>query len=107
MKKLITLCTVVLGITGIAFAQNAPELNDGNANIHKFGVRGYAKPGGGGSNLINHGGPVIVAPKVVCIFWGFGNGDSYTTAMQSFRDGGIYSYSRMLSQYSNAGASAS
>ena len=109
MKKLVTLmCTAVLGITGLALAQNAPDLNDGNANVHKFGVRGYAKPGGSGAqNLSDHGGPVLTAPKVVCIFWGFGTGDSYTAAMQSFRDGGLYNYSRMLSQYRNAGASAS
>jgi hypothetical protein len=108
MKKLITLmCTAALGITALTFAQTAPDLNDGNANIHKSAVRGYAKPGGGsGSNLIDHGGPVIVAPKVVCIFWGFGSGNAYTAAMQNFRNTGIYNYSRMLGQYRSAGASA-
>src|SRR6476469_7070393 len=107
MKKLVTLmCSVVLGITGLTFAQTAPDLNDGNANVHKFGVRGYARPGGGSTqNLSDHGGPVLTAPKVVCIFWGFGTGNSYTAAMQSFRDGGLYNYSRMLSQYGKAGAS--
>jgi hypothetical protein len=107
MKKFVTLLSVcAFAVAGVALAQNAPETNDGNANIHKFMVRGWAGPGGAGGNLVDHGGPVIVAPKVVCIFWGFGGGDSYTAAMQSFRDTGIYNYSRMLSQYRSAGASA-
>src|SRR6476469_7893114 len=108
MKKLVTLmCSVVLGITGLTFAQSAPDLNDGNANVHKFGVRGYARPGGGGAqNLTDHGGPVMTAPKVVCIFWGFGTGDSYTAAMQNFRNNGINSHIAMLAQYRSAGSSA-
>ena len=104
MKKIVILLSLC-AVAGAAFAQNAPETNSGN--IHKFAQRGYARPGGGGAqNLTDHGGPVIVAPKVVCIFWGFGTGNSYTAAMQSFRDSGIYNYSRMLSQYRSAGASA-
>lgn len=104
-RSLAVLCLFALALASAAIAQNAPETNDGN--IHKFMVRGYARPGGsGGQNLIDHGGPVIVAPKVVCIFWGFGNGNSYTSGMQSFRNTGIYNYSRMLGQYRSAGASA-
>ena len=95
-----------LAVAASAFAQNAPDVNDSN-NIHKFMTRGYARPGGGGSqNLADHGGPVITAPKVVFIFWGWSAGDSYTNALQNFRNNGIYNYSRMLSQYRNAGASA-
>lgn len=40
------------------------------------------------------------------IFWGFGTGDSYTATLQNFRDNGVYPYSRVLSQYRNAGASS-
>jgi hypothetical protein len=90
-----------------AFAQNAPDIQPGNSP-HSMAVRGWARPGGsGGSGLVDHGGPVLTAPKVVCIFWGFGaSGNSYTAAMQSFRNTGIYNYSRMLSQYRNAGLNA-
>jgi len=102
-KALVMLFALSLAVS--AFAQNAPELNGGN--VHKFMERGYARPGGGGGqNLADHGGPVIVAPKVTFIFWGFGNGTSYTSTLQSFRDTGIYNYSRMLSQYRSAGANA-
>lgn len=94
-----------LSLAAVAFAQHAPET--GGGNIHKFMVRGYARPGGGGAqNLADHGGPVIVAPNVVFIFWGFAANDSYATGIQTFRNNGIYNYSRMLSQYRNAGASA-
>jgi hypothetical protein len=103
-KRLLVLLAVMTVAAG-AYAQ--AELNSGNANTHKFFARGYARPGGGGgSNLVDHGGPVIVAPNVVFIFWGFGNGTSYTSGIQNFRNTGIYNYSRMLSQYRNAGASA-
>ena len=102
MKSILALGLISL-LAVAAFGQNSPELNgDGNHLAH---VRGWARPGGR-ANLVNHGGPVLVAPKVVCIFWGFGSGTSYTTAMQSFRNTGIYNYSRMLTQYSNAAASA-
>ena len=96
-------CLFVFAIAGAAWAQ--PETN----NIHKFMARGLAKPAGGGSIALlqDHGGPVIVAPKVAMIFWGFGSkGTSYTSAMQSFRSTGIYPYIQMLPQYRNAGASA-
>jgi hypothetical protein len=95
MKKLFTLmCTAVLGITGIAFAQNAPDLNDGNANVHKFYVRGYAKPGGGGAqNLTYHtGGTVIRNANAVLIFWGpsfagpGGADNAYAAELQAFRN---------------------
>src|SRR6185436_16506090 len=104
MKKVFLFVAVALCAFG-AFAQNTPDI----VNSHKAAtVEGWAKPGGGGAqDLLDHGGPVMVSPKVVCIFWGFGTGNSYTAAMQSFRDNGMYNYSRMLSQYRNAGASAS
>ncbi|MGZ7078156.1 MAG: hypothetical protein ACXVJT_01975 [Thermoanaerobaculia bacterium] len=109
MKRLLVLSFALL-VAASAFAAKNPELNpqsdgDENGRHHKFGELGFARPGGG-SNLQDHGGPVITAPKVVCIFWGFGSGDSYTAAMQSFRNNGINNYIHMLSQYRNAGGSA-
>src|ERR1043166_1489912 len=100
---------VFLAIAVVAVGAYAQaELNDGNANTHKFFVRGYQKVNNtaGAQNLVDHGGPVITAPKVVCIFWGFGTGDSYTTAMQSFRTSGMYNYNRMLTQYRSAASGA-
>jgi len=39
--------------------------------LHKDHPQGWARPGGGGGqNLINHGGPVITQATVVSIFWG-------------------------------------
>jgi hypothetical protein len=102
MKKLILFVAVAICAVG-AFAQPVTELN----TVHIAHPQGWAGGGGGGSQLVNHGGPVIVAPKVVCIFWGFGTGNSYTAAMQSFRSTGMYNYNRMLTQYSSAASGAS
>ena len=81
MTKKVLMILAVLTVALGAYAQS--ELGPGDANNHKFAVRGYAKVTGqaGAQNLTNHGGPVITAPKVVYIFWGFGTGTSYTTAM--------------------------
>jgi hypothetical protein len=108
MKKIFALmCITTLGIAGLAFAQEQSGNNDDNpSHVNKFDAHGYASRPARSSNLTNHGGPVLVAPKVVCIFWGFGTGNSYTAAMQSFRSSGLYNYSRMLGQYSSAAASA-
>jgi len=104
MKKLTLFALALLIVPAAAFAQPASELNNGH--VHFYPAKG-ARPGGcGGQNLVDHGGPVLTAPQVVFIFWGFGTGTAYTTGLQSFRDGGIYNYSRMLSQYRNAGAFA-
>jgi hypothetical protein len=105
-KRLLVLLAIAAVAAG-AYAQS--EINDGNPHSHKFFERGYAKPTGQArtQNLSDHGGPVMTAPKVVCIFWGFGSGNSYTAAMQSFRDTGMYNYNRMLGQYRSAGSSAS
>jgi hypothetical protein len=107
MTKKVLVILAVMAVAVGAYAQS--EVNDGNPNSHKFFVRGYAKVTGqaGTQGLSDHGGPVMTAPKVVCIFWGFGTGNSYTAAMQSFRDTGMYNYNRMLGQYRSAGASAS
>jgi hypothetical protein len=104
MKNLFVAGFVALALGAVgALAQDNSELN----NIHRADhAQGWAGGAHSSGNLIDHGGPVIVAPKVVCIFWGFGSGNAYTAAMQSFRNTGIYNYSRMLSQYRSAGASA-
>ena len=107
MKKVLVLAVVSLAVAAFAYAG---ELNSSHNNNTQFGwqkVNNEAGGGPGGQGLVDHGGPVIVAPKVVCIFWGFGAaGDSYTLAMQNFRTLGMYNYNRMLSQYRSAGASA-
>jgi hypothetical protein len=107
MKKLLVAVVILLCAVG-AFAQS--ELNTSHNNNTLYGwqkVNNNAGGGGGGSSLIDHGGPVMTAPNVVCIFWGFGTGTSYTTAMQNFRNSGMYPYNRMLSQYRSAGLNAS
>ena len=107
MKKIFALmCVTTLGIAGLAFAQEDSRDDDHKSHVNKFEAQGFASRARTGSNLTNHGGPVLVAPKVVCIFWGFGTGDSYPVAMQRFRTSGLYNYSRMLGQYRSAGASA-
>ena len=109
MKKPLVLVAVLLLVAGAAYAQSqSPQDLNGNPNTHKFDAKGYAHSGGGGGaqGLVDHGGPVITAPKVVLIFWGFGTGNSYTAACQSFRSNGMNAYINMLAQYRNAGASA-
>ena len=100
MKKAVAVLFMVAMVSAAAFAQNAPELNpdqnNGNANGHakKFYMRGYARPGGGGSqNLTYHsGGTVIRNANVVLIFWGpsfavAGSADaSYAAQIQAFRN---------------------
>ncbi|HEX3580434.1 MAG TPA: hypothetical protein VH087_01640 [Thermoanaerobaculia bacterium] len=109
-KKVLVLLAALIVAAG-AYAQgnnNSNELNDGHSN-HKFLANGFQKASGQlrtGSNLSDHGGPVMTAPKVVCIFWGFGAGNSYTAAMQAFRTTGMFNYNRMLSQYRSAGLNA-
>jgi hypothetical protein len=100
---------VILAVLAVAAGAYADELNDGHSN-HKFLANGFQKANGQlrvGSNLVDHGGPVMTAPKVVCIFWGFGaTGNTYTAAMQAFRTTGMYTHNRMLSQYRSAGLNA-
>jgi hypothetical protein len=107
MTKKVLVILAVMAVAVGAYAQS--ELGADNANTHKFFVRGYQKvnnTAGSGSNLADHGGPVMVSPNVVNIFWGFGTGNSYTAAMQSFRDSGMYPYNRMLTQYRSAASGA-
>jgi hypothetical protein len=122
MKKLLFLSLVLL-VAFSVFAQETPRtitsvgsetaLPDMNApadvstsQVHHFPSNDRVSTEARGS-LVNHGGPVMTAPKVVFIFWGWASGDSYTAALQNFRNGGIYNYTRMLTQYSSAASSAS
>ena len=88
-----------------AIADKYPELND----RHHFADKAHAaRPGGGGQNLVNHGGPVIVAPRVVAIFWGpsWSSGGADGATAQHIRDFfgqfGSSGHLAMLPQYSNA-----
>src|SRR5436305_14660542 len=103
MKKVLV-CLAALAMVTAAFGQNAPELN-GNGNGHNMGVKGWARPGGGGAqNLVYHsGGAVLHQARVVMIFWGvFPSG--YTTAMQNFRNQfGTTGEFNVITQYSDGG----
>src|SRR5438067_5083965 len=84
MKKVLVF-VFAAALAASAFAQNAPDVTPGNT--HSMAVRGWARPGGGGSqNLVYHsGGKVLLGAHVVMIFWGsFPSG--YTTNMQNFRN---------------------
>jgi hypothetical protein len=85
MKKALVF-VFAAALAASAFAQNAPDITPGNSP-HSMAVRGWARPGGGGSaNLTYHtGGKVLLGARVVMIFWGsFPAG--YTTNMQNFRN---------------------
>jgi len=106
MRKLSVFTSLLLVLVAVSgFAQPAPELNNGH--VHFYPAKDQARPGGGGGSLlVNHGGPVLTAPQVVFIFWGFGTGTSYTTGVQNFRNSGIAPYTKMLAQYSSAASSS-
>ena len=85
MKKVLV-CLAVLALATAAVAQEVPDVPPGNST-HSMAVRGWARPGGGGSNnlLYHTGAPVIRNAKVVFIFWGsFPTG--YTAELQAFRN---------------------
>jgi hypothetical protein len=85
MKKALVF-VFAAALAASAFAQNAPDITPGNSP-HSMAVRGWARPGGGGSaNLTYHtGGKVLLNAHVVMIFWGsFPSG--YTSNMQNFRN---------------------
>ena len=77
MKKLFAVL-VFLSLASLASAQRIDELNGKHTQLYPTKDKadndagdGKAKPGGGGgSNLIDHGGPVLTQAKVVSIFWG-------------------------------------
>src|SRR5438045_124146 len=108
MKKVLV-CLAVLALTTAAFAQNAPDVTPGQST-HSMEVRGWARPGGGGSqNLIYHtGGVVIRNAHVVCIFWGpsfgpAGADSAYAAQIQLFRNQfGVTGEYNVITQYSGA-----
>lgn len=87
MKKLVvSFGAVALVVAAAAFAQNAKDIN---VNAGKFlpKVAQNAGGGGGGSNLTFHsGGKVLRNAHVIMIFWGFGNGNTYTSTLQNYRN---------------------
>ena len=106
MRKLSVFTFVwVCAVAVSGFAQGNSPKDINNSHIHKYPAKGLTFSFGGFNNLSNHGGPVLTAPQVVFVFWGFGTGTSYTAGLQDFRNRGIYSYSRMLTQYGNAASS--
>jgi hypothetical protein len=71
----------LLSLARFAFAQRIDDLNGKHTQLYptKDRVLGWARPGGGGGqNLVNHGGPVIQSARTVAIFWGpsWGSGGS-------------------------------
>ena len=88
MKRTLVFFAVLLIAVG-AFAQNVSEVN----GTHVLPNKGWARPGGGGgSNLVYQGGPVIHTAHVVMIFWGPSFNDTtspdynYARTLQNFRN---------------------
>jgi hypothetical protein len=76
MRKLFAVL-VFLSLASLASAQRIDELNGKHTQLYPTKDKadndtgeGKAKPGGGGSNLINHGGQTLTNARVVPIFWG-------------------------------------
>ena len=90
MRKL-SAVLLFLSLASLASAQRIDELNGKHTQLYptkdkadKDAGDGKAKPGGGGSNLTNHGGPVLTQAKVVSIFWGSEWGtDTHPSALAS------------------------
>ena|SRR5437773_1320813 len=79
MKKTLAVIALLL-LSSLAFAQRIDELNGKHTQLFPSQDKapGWARPGGGGGqNLTNHGGPVIVNANVVAIFWGPSWADSH------------------------------
>jgi hypothetical protein len=100
MKSNVLKCVLMLSCGLVAVSANAapagkqPELKrfaDADHVIY-MPARGAAISVKAGSNIVNHGGPVITSAKVVFIFWGpnFSNAASpdfaYASQLQAFRD---------------------
>ena len=109
MKKTLV-AIALLALSSFAFAQRVVDTNGKHTQLFpsKDRAPGWAKPGGGGGqNLINHGGPVIVSAKHVSIFWGpswaDGNGNLNAVASEmlgffsQFGSSGEY---KVIKQYS-------
>ena len=72
MKRALVVLAL-LSLAPFAFAQRIDDLNGKHTQLFptKDQAPGWAKPGGGGGqNLVNHGGPVITTAKTVAILWG-------------------------------------
>jgi hypothetical protein len=72
MKKALVVAAL-LSLAPFAFAQRIDDTNGKHTQLYptKDQTPGWARPGGGGGqNIVNHGGPVIHQVKIVAIFWG-------------------------------------
>jgi hypothetical protein len=79
MKRTLLVLTL-LSLAPFTFAQRIDDTNGKHTQLYptKDKAPGWAKPGGGGGqNLINHGGPTITSAKSVAIFWGSQWADSH------------------------------
>ena len=101
----------LLALSSFAFAQRVDDTNGKHTQLFpsKDKAPGWAKPGGGGGqNLINHGGPTITSAKSVAIFWGpsWGTGSNLNNPvavelqdfLSQFGRTGEY---KVITQYSN------
>jgi hypothetical protein len=111
MQRSLLAFGIAAAVAFSARADKTPELN----NRHHFPDKAHAaKPGGGGQNLLDHGGPVIAAPFVVTIFWGpqwSSSGTAEQTAATHiqgfFGQFATSGHLNMLPQYRNAAAQVS
>jgi hypothetical protein len=79
MKRVLAALSL-FALASLGFAQRIDETNGKHTQLYptKDQPKGWAKPGGGGGqNLVNHGGPVITSAKTVAIFWGPSWADSH------------------------------
>ena len=97
-------------IAAASFTARASELN--HTHVLPDKAQAAQKPSGqagSGSNLTNHGGPVITAPSVVAIFWGpswSSTADPEKHIIGFFQQFSGSGHLSMLPQYSNAAANA-
>jgi len=84
MKK-VSAILFAFAVAGAAFAGNAPGIETNNLPGHAH-VSNQAGGGGSGNLQFHTGGKVLRNAHVVLIFWGFGSGNSYTSAIQGFRN---------------------
>jgi len=73
MRRTLLAVVAFLAVAAYGFAQRVDEVNGKHTQLFpdKDHAQGWARPGGGGGqNLIDHGGAVIPSAYVVAIFWG-------------------------------------
>ncbi|GAC1431089.1 MAG: hypothetical protein NVSMB68_03360 [Thermoanaerobaculia bacterium] len=94
------LALVVFAVAMVASAQNAPDINP---NVHITHVKGWAKPGGAGSNNLNYhsGGATITSAHVVYIFWSptFNDPTKASGAAQTTDNSNDYNYAQTLQAF--------